>query len=140
MQQWMWTDMKLNIPDITDKHWILIDIICSFTTHWSVNLPHETCMYTCTCITNLYHTLILCHHVYTLQLYITYACNYVLNYRWLYQRSLAVTMAEAHSAVAFTFSVTHEGVNVDVNHEALKAVFKSGLRSIKKSMGRIKVL
>lgn len=49
-------------------------------------------------------------------------------------------MAEAHSAVAFTFSVTHEGVNVDVNHEALKAVFKSGLRSIKKSMGRIKVL
>lgn len=51
MQQWMWTDMKLNIPDITDKHWILIDIICSFTTHWSVNLPHETCMYTCTCIT-----------------------------------------------------------------------------------------
>ncbi|XP_061195798.1 carnitine O-palmitoyltransferase 1, liver isoform-like isoform X1 [Saccostrea echinata] len=47
-------------------------------------------------------------------------------------------MAEAHSAVAFSFSVTHEGVNVDVNHEALKAVFKSGVRSIKKSLGRIK--
>lgn len=49
MQQWMCSDMKLNIPDITNKHWKLIDIICSFTTHWSVN--HETCMYTCTCIT-----------------------------------------------------------------------------------------
>ncbi|XP_048771840.2 carnitine O-palmitoyltransferase 1, liver isoform-like isoform X2 [Ostrea edulis] len=47
-------------------------------------------------------------------------------------------MAEAHSAVAFSFSVTHEGVNLDVNHEALKAVFKSGWRSIKKSLGRIK--
>lgn len=142
MQQWMCSDMKLNIPDITNKHWILIDIICSFTTHWSVNLPHmrPACIHVHVLPCNLYQTLILCHHVYTLQLYITYACNYVLNYRWLYQRSLAVTMAEAHSAVAFTFSVTHEGVNVDVNHEALKAVFKSGLRSIKKSMGRIKVL
>nr|XP_022293319.1 carnitine O-palmitoyltransferase 1, liver isoform-like isoform X1 [Crassostrea virginica]XP_022293320.1 carnitine O-palmitoyltransferase 1, liver isoform-like isoform X1 [Crassostrea virginica] len=47
-------------------------------------------------------------------------------------------MAEAHAAVAFSFSVTHEGVNVDVNHEALKAIFRSGLRSTKKSMGRIK--
>lgn len=138
----MCSDMNLNIPDITNKHWILIDIICSFTTHWSVNLPHmrPACIHVHVLPCNLYQTLILCHHVYTLQLYITYACNYVLNYRWLYQRSLAVTMAEAHSAVAFTFSVTHEGVNVDVNHEALKAVFKSGLRSIKKSMGRIKVL
>lgn len=138
----MCSDMKLNIPDITNKHWILIDIICSFTTHWSVNLPHmrPACIHVHVLPCNLYQTLILCHHVYTLQVYITYACNYVLNYRWLYQRSLAVTMAEAHSAVAFTFSVTHEGVNVDVNHEALKAVFKSGLRSIKKSMGRIKVL
>jgi len=48
-------------------------------------------------------------------------------------------MAEAHSAVAFSFSVTPEGVNVNLNHEALKAVWKSGVRSWKKRIGRLKV-
>ena len=48
-------------------------------------------------------------------------------------------MAEAHSAVAFSFSVTPEGVNVDVNHEALWAVFNSGIRSWKKQYDRLKV-
>lgn len=43
-------------------------------------------------------------------------------------------MAEAHSAVAFSFSVTPEGVDVNVNHEALRAVWISGVRSWKKKI------
>ncbi|XP_022102558.1 carnitine O-palmitoyltransferase 1, liver isoform-like isoform X2 [Acanthaster planci] len=38
-------------------------------------------------------------------------------------------MAEAHAAVAFQFTVTNEGIDFDINHEALKAVFESGMRS-----------
>lgn len=48
-------------------------------------------------------------------------------------------MAEAHSAVAFSFHVTTEGVNVQFNHEALWAVWRSGVRSWKKRIGRMKV-
>ena len=48
-------------------------------------------------------------------------------------------MAEAHSAVAFSFTVTAEGVDVRLNHEALHAVWESGLRSWKKRLGRMKV-
>lgn len=49
-------------------------------------------------------------------------------------------MAEAHSAVAFSFSVTPEGVNVKLNHEALRAVWRSGVRSFKKRVGRMQVM
>lgn len=49
-------------------------------------------------------------------------------------------MAEAHSAVAFSFTVSPEGVDVSLNHEALKAVWYSGLRSWKKRIGRMKVI
>lgn len=52
---------------------------------------------------------------------------------------LSVGMAEAHSAVAFSFSVSPDGVDVNLNHEALKAVWQSGLRSWKKRMARLKV-
>ena len=48
-------------------------------------------------------------------------------------------MAEAHSAVAFSFTVTHEGVDVNLDHEALWAVWHSGVRSWKKRLGRAKV-
>lgn len=47
-------------------------------------------------------------------------------------------MAEAHSAVAFSFTVTHEGVDVNLDHEALWAVWQSGQRSWKKRLGRAK--
>lgn len=47
-------------------------------------------------------------------------------------------MAEAHSAVAFSFTVTHEGVDVNLNHDALKAVWKSGIHSWKKRLGKAK--
>jgi len=48
-------------------------------------------------------------------------------------------MAEAHSAVAFSFNVTTDGVNVQFNHEALWAVWRSGARSWRKRLGRVKV-
>ncbi|XP_013401422.1 carnitine O-palmitoyltransferase 1, liver isoform [Lingula anatina] len=47
-------------------------------------------------------------------------------------------MAEAHAAVAFSFTITHEGVNFDVNHDALHAVWESGVRSWKKRIARFK--
>jgi len=50
------------------------------------------------------------------------------------------TMAEAHSAVAFSFYVTTDGVNVQFNHKAFWAVWRSGIRSWKKRIGRMKVI
>ncbi|XP_025099483.1 carnitine O-palmitoyltransferase 1, liver isoform-like isoform X1 [Pomacea canaliculata] len=47
-------------------------------------------------------------------------------------------MAEAHSAVAFSFTVTPEGVDVKLNHEALHAVWESGVLSWKKRIGKWK--
>ncbi|XP_041452997.1 carnitine O-palmitoyltransferase 1, liver isoform-like isoform X1 [Lytechinus variegatus] len=38
-------------------------------------------------------------------------------------------MAEAHAAVGFQFTVTPEGIDLNVNHEVLKAIFESGKRS-----------
>jgi len=60
---------------------------------------------------------------------------------WCFTDGVCVVcrMAEAHSAVAFSFNVTTEGVNVQFNHEALWAVWRSGVRSYKKRVGRIKV-
>lgn len=40
--------------------------------------------------------------------------------------------------MAFSFQVTHEGVDVNLNHDALKAVWNSGIHSWKKRLGRIK--
>ena len=48
-------------------------------------------------------------------------------------------MAEAHAAVAFSFNVTNEGLDVKYNHEALKAVFHSGVHSWKLRAIRFKV-
>lgn len=47
-------------------------------------------------------------------------------------------MAEAHSAVAFSFTVTQDGVDVNLNHEALHAVWESGIVSWKKRIGKLK--
>lgn len=38
-------------------------------------------------------------------------------------------MAEAHSAVAFSFTITHEGVNINYDWEIIHAVWQSGIRS-----------
>ncbi|XP_034942285.1 carnitine O-palmitoyltransferase 1, liver isoform isoform X2 [Chelonus insularis] len=45
-------------------------------------------------------------------------------------------MAEAHSAVAFSFSITHEGWDVNFDREVLHLVWESGLRSWKKRFFR----
>lgn len=45
-------------------------------------------------------------------------------------------MAEAHAAVAFSFQVTQEGVDVQISHDAIKAVYFSGVRSWRKRLVR----
>ncbi|XP_046412845.1 carnitine O-palmitoyltransferase 1, liver isoform isoform X1 [Neodiprion fabricii] len=47
-------------------------------------------------------------------------------------------MAEAHSAVAFSFSITHEGWDVNFDREVLHLVWQSGIRSWKKRFFRFK--
>ncbi|XP_051161929.1 carnitine O-palmitoyltransferase 1, liver isoform isoform X1 [Leptopilina boulardi] len=45
-------------------------------------------------------------------------------------------MAEAHSAVAFSFAITHEGWDVNFDREVLHLVWQSGIRSWKKRFFR----
>lgn len=49
-------------------------------------------------------------------------------------------MAEAHQAVAFQFTVTPEGIDLQLSHQALSEIYLSGVRSWKKRVIRIKVL
>ncbi|ENN80944.1 hypothetical protein YQE_02649, partial [Dendroctonus ponderosae] len=46
-------------------------------------------------------------------------------------------MAEAHAAVAFSFSITHEGWDVNLDREVLHLVWQSGVRSWKKRIARL---
>lgn len=48
-------------------------------------------------------------------------------------------MAEAHSAVAFSFSITHEGFDINYDQEVLNLVWTSGVRSWKKRLARFRV-
>lgn len=48
-------------------------------------------------------------------------------------------MAEAHQAVAFSFSITHEGWDINYDREVLELVFDSGIRSWKKKIARFRV-
>nr|AHB12592.1 carnitine palmitoyltransferase 1C [Leucoraja erinacea] len=47
-------------------------------------------------------------------------------------------MAEAHQAVAFQFTVTPEGIDLQLSRHALKEIYLSGIRSWKKKCNRIK--
>ncbi|XP_075890507.1 carnitine O-palmitoyltransferase 1, liver isoform-like isoform X2 [Nelusetta ayraudi] len=47
-------------------------------------------------------------------------------------------MAEAHQAVGFQFSVTQEGVDVRLSHQALTEIYLSGVRSWRKRLVRLK--
>ncbi|XP_055635447.1 carnitine O-palmitoyltransferase 1, liver isoform isoform X2 [Toxorhynchites rutilus septentrionalis] len=47
-------------------------------------------------------------------------------------------MAEAHSAVAFSFSITHEGWHLNYDREVLNLVWQSGIRSWKKRLARFR--
>lgn len=48
-------------------------------------------------------------------------------------------MAEAHQAVAFEFTVTAEGLDMQLSHQALSEIYLSGVRSWKKYIIRLKV-
>ncbi|XP_037547327.1 carnitine O-palmitoyltransferase 1, liver isoform isoform X2 [Nematolebias whitei] len=47
-------------------------------------------------------------------------------------------MAEAHQAVAFQFTVTPEGIDLRLSHQALSEIYLSGVRSWKKRIIRVK--
>uniref|UniRef100_A0A8C5RW85 Carnitine O-palmitoyltransferase N-terminal domain-containing protein n=1 Tax=Laticauda laticaudata TaxID=8630 RepID=A0A8C5RW85_LATLA len=49
-------------------------------------------------------------------------------------------MAEAHQAVAFQFTVTPDGIDLRMSHEALRQIYLSGLYSWKKKFIRFKVM
>ncbi|KRX42769.1 Carnitine O-palmitoyltransferase 1, liver isoform, partial [Trichinella sp. T6] len=51
---------------------------------------------------------------------------------------LSKTMAEAHSAVAFGFTVSHDGVSLNYDKELLKIVYQSISRSYKRRVARFK--
>lgn len=53
--------------------------------------------------------------------------------------TLSLEMAEAHQAVAFQFTITPEGIDLQLSHQALRQVYLSGLRSWKKRITRLKV-
>lgn len=48
-------------------------------------------------------------------------------------------MAEAHQAVAFQFTVTPDGIDLQLCHEALRQIYLSGVHSWKKRFVRFKV-
>lgn len=48
-------------------------------------------------------------------------------------------MAEAHQAVAFQFTVTPDGIDLHLCHEALRQIYLSALHSWKKRFIRFKV-
>ncbi|KAI1237972.1 hypothetical protein IHE44_0014070 [Lamprotornis superbus] len=53
---------------------------------------------------------------------------------------LSLNMAEAHQAVAFQFTVTPDGIDLRMSHEALKQIYLSGVYSWKKKFIRFKAL
>lgn len=57
--------------------------------------------------------------------------------QWPY--TVEATMAEAHQAVAFQFTVTPDGIDLQLCHEALRQIYLSGLHSWKKRFIRFKV-
>lgn len=53
--------------------------------------------------------------------------------------SLACAMAEAHQAVAFQFTVTSEGIKLQLSREVLKHIYLSGVTSWRKRAIQFKV-
>lgn len=53
--------------------------------------------------------------------------------------TVVATMAEAHQAVAFQFTVTPDGIDLQLCHEALRQIYLSGIHSWKKRFIRFKV-
>lgn len=51
----------------------------------------------------------------------------------------STAMAEAHQAVAFQFTITPEGIDLQLSYQALNQIYLSGVRSWKKRVSRIRV-
>ncbi|XP_034271246.1 carnitine O-palmitoyltransferase 1, brain isoform isoform X4 [Pantherophis guttatus] len=49
-------------------------------------------------------------------------------------------MAEAHQAVAFQFTVSPEGIDLQLSHAAIKEIYLSGLRAWKKKFNQLRAL
>lgn len=47
-------------------------------------------------------------------------------------------MAEAHQAVAFQFTITPEGIDLQLSYQALNQIYRSGVRSWKKRVSRMR--
>ncbi|KAM4531512.1 carnitine O-palmitoyltransferase 1, liver isoform 1-T2 [Odontesthes bonariensis] len=47
-------------------------------------------------------------------------------------------MAEAHQAVAFQFTITPEGIDLQLSYQALNQIYQSGVRSWKKRVSRMR--
>lgn len=48
-------------------------------------------------------------------------------------------MAEGHQAVAFSFAITHEGLDVNFDVEVLRLIARAGVRSWRKKATRFQV-
>ncbi|KAI4899580.1 hypothetical protein NFI96_016495, partial [Prochilodus magdalenae] len=52
--------------------------------------------------------------------------------------TVRAAMAEAHQAVAFQFTITPEGIDLQLSRQALHQIYRSGLRCWKKRLSRMK--
>lgn len=52
---------------------------------------------------------------------------------------VTIEMAEAHQAVAFQFTITPEGIDLQLSYQALNQIYLSGVRSWKKRVSRMRV-
>lgn len=52
---------------------------------------------------------------------------------------VSIAMAEAHQAVAFQFTITPEGIDLQLSYQALNQIYLSGVRSWKKRVSRMRV-
>lgn len=80
--------------------------------------------------------------------YEKYCCpgpNYCFIVNWCKKRYLrsfiwvSIAMAEAHQAVAFQFTITPEGIDLQLSYQALNQIYLSGVRSWKKRVSRMRV-
>lgn len=63
----------------------------------------------------------------------------ILAFQCLFTFCAPIAMAEAHQAVAFQFTITPEGIDLQLSYQALNQIYLSGVRSWKKRISRMRV-
>lgn len=63
----------------------------------------------------------------------------MLVFQFLFTFCVSIVMAEAHQAVAFQFTITPEGIDLQLSYQALNQIYLSGVRSWKKRVSRMRV-